>query len=604
MQQRMYDVLKRYWGYGSFRPLQKEAILSILEERESLTVLPTGGGKSLCFQLPALLKDGMACVISPLIALMKDQVDGLKDMGISAAYLNSSISLTEERAVIDSIRMGKIKLLYISPERLQKETMIRLLKSAGVSFFVIDEAHCISHWGHDFREDYRNLGIIKKTFAGIKIHAFTATATGEVREDIIEQLAFNDPAIQIGSVDRPNLIYRVMPRVTIIKQITDVLERHPNEAGIIYCLRRDDVENVSAKLNGLGFKNLPYHAGMADSARHLHQDRFVREEVDIIVATVAFGLGIDRSNIRFVIHAAMPKTIEHYHQETGRAGRDGLASYCYMFYGGMDYRTWKFFLENSPNRDAMMVKLGAIYNFCTRPECRHRIFANYFGQPYKRTSCEACDYCLNELEMIEDPLPLGRKILSCVAGVRERGGFGFGADHIANVLKGNALDRIIGRGHQNLSTFGIMPEASIPFIRYMIEQLIGQGFLLREGEFSTLLVTPSGRELLSGNATPILVKPMIAAKKKEIKKKAREKKEKDWAGMDQKLFRLLRKKRAELAGKQGVPAYIIFGDKSLKDMALIKPATREAFATVFGVGEHKLKIYAETFIRVISDYLP
>ena len=599
----MYACLKRYWGYEQFRPWQEDTILAILDGRETLTILPTGGGKSLCFQLPALLKEGMAVIISPLISLMKDQVDGLKDMGISAECLNSSQGPAQRRLVIKRIRNAEVKLLYISPERLQTEETIDLLRSAALSFFVIDEAHCISHWGHDFRDEYRQLGIIKDNFPGINIHAFTATATKEVQADILAQLRFDRPQINIASVDRPNLAYRVMPRANVISQITGVLEKHPGEAGIIYCLRRSDVDNISARLNKLGFKNLPYHAGLSDEERRLNQDQFVREEVNIIVATVAFGMGIDRSDIRFVIHAAMPKSIEHYHQETGRAGRDGLPSSCYMFYGGGDFGVWKFFSEQSANRDVMLEKLRIIYKFCTQPQCRHKVFVNYFGQEYGQSSCQACDYCLGEVDMVDDPAGVGRKILNCIDSVKYGDGGGFGAGYIANVLKGNPTSQIARWGHQGNPNFAAMSSETLVSISYLIEQLIGQGFLERQGEYDTLSLTDFGRRLLKGEITPILAKPLVAARKKEISVRQKAKKAQDWAGVDEKLFELLRGKRAELARKQGVPAYIIFGDRSLKDMASVKPTTREAFSGVFGVGERKLKIYAEPFVDVIKQYL-
>ena len=596
-------VLRKYWGYTSFLPLQEEAISSILDGRDTLTMLATGGGKSLCFQLPALLQEGLAVVISPLISLMKDQVDSLKDMGIAAAVLNSSLLSQEQESVMNRVRTGKVKLLYISPERLQKEGTQFLLRSVPLSFFVIDEAHCISHWGHDFREDYRNLRIIKETFKPISVHAFTATATEEVQKDIREQLRLENPQNHIGRVDRPNLTYRVRPRTQILSQVTDLLEKHAEEAGIIYCLRRDDVDTLSARLNELGFKNLPYHAGLEDETRRLHQDQFAREEVDVMVATIAFGMGIDRSNIRFVIHTAMPKSIEHYHQETGRAGRDGLPAHCYLFHGGSDYLTWKSLLEDSPHKEVMLDKLQRLYHFCSQPHCRHKVLANYFGQDYERASCEACDYCLNELEMVDDPLIIGQKILSCVYRVHQVSGIGFGAGHIASVLKGNRSDQVETWGHHGLSTFGLMADESVAFIRYMIEQLIGQGFLRREGEFSTLALTDSGRELLRGKRTPVLAKPLVAAKKKEISQKGRRKKEEEWAEIGQELFQVIRRKRAELARNQGVPAFVIFGDKSLRDMARIKPTTREAFASVYGVGDYKLRTYAVAFIEVIKKYL-
>ena len=601
--QQMLEILKKYWGYASFLPLQEETISSILAGDDTLTMLATGGGKSLCFQLPALMKEGLAVVISPLISLMKDQVDALQDMGVAAAVLNSSLAPEEQGRVVNRVSTGKIKLLYISPERLQQDRTRQLLQSVPLSFFVIDEAHCISHWGHDFREDYRNLRIIKEWFEPISVHAFTATATEEVQKDILKELRLENPQTHIGPVDRPNLTYRVRPRAQIISQVTDLLKKHAGEAGIIYCLRRDDVDTLSAGLNALGFKNLPYHAGMDDDTRRLHQDRFAREEIDVMVATIAFGMGIDRSNIRFVIHSAMPKSIEHYHQETGRAGRDGLPASCYLFYGGSDYLTWKSLLEESPHKEVMLDKLQRLYHFCSQPHCRHRVLVEYFGQDYEKNSCEACDYCLNELEMVEDPLIVGQKILSCVYRVQQVSGIGFGAGHIANVLKGNQSDQVETWGHHGLSTFGLMADESVAFIRYMIEQLIGQGFLRREGEFSTLSLTDSAKKILKGELTPVLVKPLVAAKKKEIIQKGRRKKEEEWAEIDQELFQVLRSKRAELARTQGVPAFIIFGDKSLRDMSRIKPTTRDAFATVYGVGDYKLGAYAEAFLDTIKKYL-
>ncbi len=599
----MLACLKQYWGYAQFRPWQEDTILAVLDERDSLTVLPTGGGKSLCFQLPALLKEGTAIVISPLISLMKDQVDGLKDMGVEAEYLNSSLTTEEQKAIIARVRQGKVKLLYISPERLRTEGTINLLKSISVSFFVIDEAHCISHWGHDFREDYRNLWSIKEDFASVNIHAFTATATKEVQSDILGQLRLNNPQINIASVDRANLFYRVFPRVNIISQINEVLSRHKQEAGIIYCLRRDDVDSISTQLNKFGIKNLPYHAGLSDEERHNNQDRFIREEVDLIVATVAFGMGIDRTDIRFIIHAAMPKSIEHYHQETGRAGRDGLNAYCYMFYGRGDFQVWNFFLAQSPNKDVMTDKLQAMYNFCARPQCRHKELVSYFNQNYDRQNCESCDYCLQEVEMVEEPLKIGQDILGCVDSLTFANGQGFGAGYIANILKGNITDQVVRWRHERSKNFGKMPAQPLAYIRYMIEQLEAQDFLKREGEFLTLSLTDSGKQLLRGEITPMLAKPLIAKKKKEISLKQKEKRDTDWVGVDEGLFELLRKKRAELAQKRGVPAYVVFSDRSLKNMAALKPLTRDDFAAVFGVGEHKLKIYSEAFIDVIKQYI-
>ncbi len=598
----MYACLKRYWGYTSFRPWQEDTIAHVLDDKDSLTVLPTGGGKSLCFQLPAVLKDGMAVVISPLISLMKDQVDTLKDMGLAAEFLNSSLTAQEHTRVLGQIRNAEVKLLYLSPERLQTSSTIELLQSVPLSFFVIDEAHCISHWGHDFREDYRSLGMIKSTFKGANVHAFTATATREVQQDITGQLRLHAPQINIASVDRANLTYRVMPRDNILSQITGVLEKHPREAGIIYCLRRDDVDDISSRLNRLGFKNRPYHAGLSDEDRHKHQEEFMREKVDIIVATVAFGMGIDRSNIRYVIHAAMPKSIEHYHQETGRAGRDGLPSDCYLFYGGGDFRIWSFFLEQSGNKGVMRDKLSAMYNFCVQPQCRHKLLVHYFGQEYKSLSCGMCDYCNGEVDTVNDPAGVSRTILSSVDEIAQGGNYGFGAGHIASVLKGAMTDQVLKWRHQQAPFFGAMKEEPVSFIRYMIEQLAGQGFLQRTGEFMTLSLTDTGRRVLQGSIVPVLAKPVEAKKKKEITRRQKIARESEWSGIDTGLFEALRGKRAELAQKQGVPAYIIFGDRSLKDMAAKKPMTRDDFAQVFGVGEHKLKLYAKAFIEVIAQF--
>jgi len=595
-------ALKRHWGFRSFKPLQEEVIASILEGRDSLAVLPTGGGKSLCFQLPALLLKGMAIVLSPLISLMKDQVDSLKGMGIAAEYLNSSQQAREQRRVVRRIQQGEVRILYISPERLLTDKTRELLKPIPLSFFVIDEAHCISQWGHDFREDYRNLNIIRDIYTTRSIHAFTASATVAVQRDISEQLRLKNPSIHIGRIDRPNLIYRVAPRAHILSQITDTLKKHAGEPGILYCLRRTDVDTISARLNALGYRNLPYHAGLPDETRRLHQEAFAREEVDIIVATVAFGMGIDRSNIRFVIHAAMPRSLEYYHQETGRAGRDSLPAHCYMFYGGGDFRIWNFLTEESPNREIMLEKLRTLYNFCSRPQCRHRAVAQYFGQDYDRVSCDACDFCLHEVDMVKDPLRMSQEILSCVAAVTNRR-YGFGAGHAANILKGNATEAVTRWHHEGVPAFGRMAAHSVEFIRFMIEQLIGQDMLMRDTEYKTLSITETGLRVTRGEVVPRLAQPLVAIKKKEISRRRRQKRETEWAGVHQDLFNLLKKKRMELARRQGVPAFIIFGDKTLRDMAAVKPTTREACATVFGIGEHKLNAYADDFIHVVRQFL-
>jgi ATP-dependent DNA helicase RecQ len=391
-----------------------------------------------------------------------------------------------------------------------------------------------------------------------------------------------------------------LPRsANVTRQIVDIISKRPEDPGIIYCLKRTDVDEISQELNDLGFKNRPYHAGLPDSERKKNQDAFSSEEVSLIVATIAFGMGVDRSNIRYVIHAAMPKSIEHYQQETGRAGRDGLPADCYLFYSGADYRTWEYMLKDSPDRDVLMSKLSAMYNFCVRPQCRHRWLVQYFSQEYSPQPCGACDYCLGEVEMVEEPLVIGQKILSCVVRVRER----FGADHIANILKGNVTPMIEKWEHQKLSTFALLAAETKIFIRFMIEQLEGQGFLERQGEYFTLALTESGRKLLKGETVPMLAKLIVPAKKKDIEKKRRERREGEWEGVDEKLFILLRAKRAELARKKGVPAYIVFGDNTLRDIALRKPISMDQFAEVFGVGATKRQEYGEVFISLVKDYV-
>jgi len=599
MENTIKNILSKYWGYSSFRPYQKEAISSILDSKDTLTVLPTGGGKSICFQAPALICEGMAVIVSPLISLMKDQVDYLKDIGIAAECLNSSLDSAAKIRVMQRIKSGNLKLLYLAPEGLMLESMREILGEVKLSFFVIDEAHCISHWGHDFRANYRELGIIKDKFRGSGVHAFTATATRQVQEDIVGQLGLESPHFYIGSIDRPNLTYRMLRRSgSLIPHIVDVIKKHPDEAGIIYCLRRTDVDSISEKLNSLGYKNLPYHAGMPNKIRKSNQDEFSGEKVSIIVATIAFGMGIDRSNIRYIVHAAMPKSIEHYQQETGRAGRDGLPADCYMFYSGSDYRTWEYLFADSSHRQIMIEKLKAMYNFCGRVGCRHRYLVSYFNQDYKQENCKACDYCLGEFEEVSEPLVLAVKILSCVRQVREK----FGANQVVDILKGNLTDNIKRWRHEQLSTFSVMQGETKVFIRNMVEQLLEQGFLARENEFHTLFITDWGDKVFSGDVVPRFAKPIMVKKRKEVEKKRKIRRDADWSGIDEELFEALRIKRRQLAAEKNVPAYIVFGDKTLKDMARVKPASMDEFSTVFGVGEAKLTQYGETFIKVIKEY--
>jgi len=594
-------LLKDYWGYDSLRPLQAETMGSVMSGRDSLTVMPTGGGKSLCFQLPALMSEGMAIVISPTISLMKDQVDGLRTMGIAAAFWNSSLSAEETREVNARVREGSVKLLYITPERLVMSGMIQLFKELKPAFFVIDEAHCISEWGHSFRADYFRLSMIKQEFPASGVHAFTASATSEVQKDIVLRLGLSKPALHIGHVDRPNLTYRMRPRTNLLPQLEQILSRHPEEPGIIYCAKRKDVDRVSEHLNEKGFKNLPYHAGLTDSQRSENQNRFASEEIDLMVATLAFGMGIDRSNIRFVIHAAMPRNMEQYYQETGRAGRDGLPSSCYLLFGAEDYRTGMFFIGQESNRDVLVKKLNRMYGICLGPQCRHRVLTEYFDQVYERENCGSCDYCLGELEFAEDAATLARKILSAVARC-SKSGLGFGGGHIADVLRGQVTDKVTKFKHDELSVFGLLPEESAASLRYMIEQLAGQGFLVRDGEYGTLGLTDKGRMLLKEESAVILAKP-VSLKKEKVTKQKKALYDQTLSDEEQILFDRLRAKRSQIARQKNKPAYIIFSDKTLLDMAVKKPVTMGELLDVFGVGAEKQNAYGPEFVAVIAKFI-
>src|SRR5687768_5769895 len=423
------DVMTRHWGYREFRPLQREAMEAVLTGRDSVVVLPTGGGKSLCFQAPALVRPGLAVVVSPLISLMKDQVDTLVGNGVPAALFNSSLSSDDKAAVLAGVRDRRYRLLYVSPERLASDGsggFVAMLASCGVSFVAVDEAHCISHWGHDFRPEYRQLARLREFLPGVSVHAFTATATARVRRDIASQLALRQPREFVGAFDRPNLVYRVLPRAVLKRQLTDALARHRGEAGIIYCTSRREVDALAEWLSQSGTRALPYHAGLSDDQRSRHQDAFLNERADIIVATVAFGMGIDRSDVRFVVHAGAPRSVEHYQQEAGRAGRDGLEAECLLIYSPADFMRWRAMLEqNGELTDAARLLLRQMERYASSVACRHRHLSEYFGDRFQKDGCGGCDYCLNELEPANEPVVLARKILSCVARVGQR----FGATH-------------------------------------------------------------------------------------------------------------------------------------------------------------------------------
>ena len=583
---------------------------AVLAGRDSLVVLSTGGGKSLCFQAPALVRPGLAIVVSPLISLMKDQVDTLVGNGVPAGLYNSSLAADEKNSVVAGLREGRYRLLYVSPERLVGDggsDFLALLSACGVSFVAIDEAHCVSQWGHDFRPEYRQLGRLRQLLPGASLHAYTATATARVRQDIASALALNDPLEFIGSFDRPNLLYRVLPRAALKRQLLDVLDRHRGESGIIYCTSRREVDALAEWLNGLGTTALPYHAGLADAERRRNQDLFLNEEVDIIVATVAFGMGIDRSDVRFVAHAGAPRSLEHYQQESGRAGRDGLEAECVLISSGADFMKWRLMLEQSGELSpANRSLLRQMERYASGVGCRHRHLAEYFGDTYPTetnghgTGCAACDYCLDELERVADPIVLSRKILSCVARVEQR----FGATHVANVLRGHASEQVVTRGHEKLSTFGLLPAVSVTEVRGYIEQLTGRGLLRQSGDtYPVLALTPEGLEFLrDGTGHPDLVLARQRPTKKTATRKQSRAEAESWQGVDRALFDHLRAVRLEIARSRGVPPYVIFHDATLREMARLRPMSMDALLAVKGIGARKADDLGETFLTAIRDH--
>ena len=611
----MQEALRRHWGYETLRPLQAEAIACALAGRDSLTVLPTGGGKSLCYQIPPLLDTEIDVVVSPLISLMKDQVDGLRQSGYAAAALHSGMEAAARRAVQAALEARQVRLLFVSPERLVTDEFLAVLRGLSVRRFAIDEAHCISHWGHDFRPEYRQLAILREHFPSASLHAFTATATPRVREDIVRQLCLRDAVLLVGRFDRPNLIYRVLPKTDMREQTAAAVARHAGEAVIVYCLSRRETESLAEWLKMRGVRAAHYHAGMESEERHRTQEAFADESLDVVVATVAFGMGIDRSNVRCVVHTSLPKSIEHYQQETGRAGRDGLEAECVLFYSAADVMRWRSILEKPRTdvgngtrketpaedtaaveaaREAQMELLKGMQRFCGSARCRHRALSEYFGQHYEDAHCGACDVCLDEVEEIGDGTVLAQKILSCVARVNQR----FGVGHVVDVLLGAETEAIRRTGHDTLRVYGIVKDLSRQALMAAVFQLVDQGLLMRtEGDRPVLHLSDDSWAVLRGAQKVRLLRPRERLRKRTVRG------EKALEGVDEGLFAALRRWRQEEAQRCRLPAYVIFHDTTLVELARRRPRDLAALRGLPGIGERKLAQWGEAVCAAIAGYL-
>ncbi len=594
----LHDLLKRHFGFDSFRPLQEEIIRDTLEGRDVFALLPTGGGKSLCFQLPALARDGLTLVISPLIALMKDQVDALVANGISATFLNSSVTPEESAKRHRALNEGKIRLLYMAPERLMIPGVLDQVRSWNVKLFAVDEAHCISEWGHDFRPDYRQLMNLRALFPQTPVMALTATATGRVRKDIIRLLGLANGKSYVASFNRPNLIYRVRPKSNAPAQVLSFLRERSGESGIVYCASRQGCEDLADRLAEAGIKAKAYHAGLSIDVRSRHQEEFLRDDVTVICATIAFGMGINKSNVRFVVHYDLPKNIEGYYQETGRAGRDGLASECLLLFNPGDVQKQLRFINEKSDPVEQQVahrQLQDMVHYAETTQCRRAHLLGYFGEGAP-SSCEACDNCLTPRSRFDGTIA-AQKFLSCVVRIRQKSGFSVGLNHVVDVLRGAKSEKIERWGHDTLSTYAIGKEFGKREWQALGRELLRMGFVAQsEGTFATLDVTPEGRTLLAERRSLQLTQPMLPT--------ARERREKISATspVNETLFQRLRQLRRTLADSADVPAYIVFSDATLREMAARAPQTLEELSRVNGVGEKKLKAYGEAFLEEIRSH--
>jgi ATP-dependent DNA helicase RecQ len=590
--------LREVFGFSRFQGQQEAAIRSAMDGLDSLVLMPTGGGKSLCYQIPALLRDGTAVVVSPLIALMQDQVAALRELGLNAAFLNSALTVGEQERVLEDLRSGRLKLLYVAPERLLQEQTLALLASLPVSLIAIDEAHCVSQWGHDFRSDYLGLNQLGQRFPDVPRMALTATATAETRKEILLRLELRDPRVFVGGFDRPNIRYLVQAKTDARRQLLQFLANHRNESGIVYCLSRKKTEATAEWLLSQDFDALPYHAGLSAERRAANQKRFLAEDAVIIVATIAFGMGIDKPDVRFVAHLDLPKSIESYYQETGRAGRDGQPADAWMVYGLQDVVRLRQMMEESTAAEEYKrnerLKLDALLGWCEVTSCRRRPLLEYFGD-HPDEDCGNCDICLAP-PATWDGTEASRKLLSAVYRTGQR----FGAAHVVDVLLGKATDKVLQYRHDRLSVFGIGTGLEATAWRSVMRQLIVQGYLRADPErFGALLLAEKSRPLLRGEV-PVRLRRDVAltapAKKERAAKAA-------VTDADRDLWEALRGCRQQLASEHRVPPYVIFHDATLMQILARRPKDEEELLGISGVGEAKLRRYGEAFLSIIREYV-
>jgi len=592
------DLLKRHFGFDAFRPLQEEIIRDALAGRDVLALLPTGGGKSLCFQLPALARPGLTVVVSPLISLMKDQVDALRAAGIEATFLNSSLDADEARARVRDLGRGRYRLLYAAPERLMIPGFLDALRAWNAGLFAVDEAHCISEWGHDFRPEYRQLAGLRDAFPDAPLMALTATATARVREDIVRQLGLRDARRYIASFNRPNLTYRVLPKTDAFAQVLALLRARPGDGGIVYCHSRRSTELLATRLAGAGIRALPYHAGLDAAVRTRHQELFRRDEARVVCATIAFGMGINKPNVRFVVHADLPKNIESYYQETGRAGRDGLPGECVLLYSPGDAVKQARFIDEKPDpgeREIARAQLQQMLHYAESAECRRTMLLRYFGEAREEPRCDACDNCLTPRDAYDGTTD-AHKLLSCVYRVVERNGFPVGLNHVVEVLHGADTEKIRRWRHDTLSTWGIGRDRTRKEWQATGRELMRLGLLRQSDDlYRTLELTPEGHAVLRERKTVSLTRPV--APPEYARPRAGD------LACDEALFERLRRLRKELADARDVPAYVVFSDVALRQMARRYPADEEAFSRISGVGERKLREFGHDFIQAIAAHL-